>query len=287
MAVSGLMHEVQPEIIFHMSSMATGARDMDLVAPVFEAEVVAALNVMIAAADQPIERLVMCGSLEEPEMGNPPSSPYAAAKAASRLYAQLFYLLYKTPIVCTRIFMAYGPGQLRSKFIPYAISALARNEPLRVASPDRMIDWVYAADVAEGLLAAAIEPGIEARSVDIGSGRLVAIGDILQYLRSIVVPGAPVKVDFVAPRPFEETRVANAAETKRLTGWEAQIPLEEGLNRTYASFRWVAPPASTTIARREKNASGSRRRTAKRFGWLAVAAQQTCESFAMSGLWIS
>jgi len=245
--VDELLRDTQPEIIFHMSSLADGARNMDLVAPIFEAEVVVAINVMMAATAHSIERLIMCGSLEEPDKGSPPSSPYAAAKAASRLYAEMFHLLNKTPIVSTRIFMSYGPGQPLWKFIPYAMGSLARNEPLRVASPDRMVDWIYAADVAEGLLATAIAPGLEGRSVDIGSGRLVAIREVVEHLRSIIASKASLEVDLASPRPFEEIKVSDAAKTKSLTGWEAHTSLEEGLMRTYAAFPWVASPASSRV----------------------------------------
>jgi nucleoside-diphosphate-sugar epimerase len=284
MAVKELIREVRPQIIFHMSSLATGARGMDFVAPIFEAEVVAALNVVMATANRPIERLIMCGSMEEPKLGTPPNSPYAAAKAASRLYADLFHVLYDTPIVNTRIFMAYGPGQAPAKFIPQAIDALARNEPLRVVSADRMIDWIYAADVAEGLLAPAVAPGLEGRSVDIGSGRLVAVRDILKHLHLIVAPKASRKVDFVAPRLVEEISMSDTAETKRLTGWEVRTSLEEGLRRTYAA--WLEFSASSANMLRRQNASRSRRKVGRSFGWLVVA-PQVCEIFETAMLWIN
>ena len=66
-------------------------------------------------------RIVLVGSLTEPEPGDTdaaPGSPYAAAKWASSAYGRMFHALYRAPVVIIRPFMTYGPRQDRRKLIP-------------------------------------------------------------------------------------------------------------------------------------------------------------------------
>jgi len=110
--------EARPDTVFHLSSLANGRPDLGLVEPTFRYELAATVNVLQAATQHKLRRLVLAGSLDEPAPGSQPASPYAAAKAASHVYADLFHSLYGVPLVIARIFMAYGPGQPSWKLIP-------------------------------------------------------------------------------------------------------------------------------------------------------------------------
>lgn len=230
-AVRHLFEEIRPELVFHLSSLANGARDVDLVGRIFDAEVMATLNILLASEASSVERLLLPGSLEESDPSDVPSSPYAAAKSCSRNYAKMFHLLYGTPVVMTRIFMCYGPGQTEWKLIPYTISCLKRGEPPRIASPDRLVDWIYAGDAAEGLIAAISAPGAIGASVDVGSGETHSIREVVQMLRAIVDPAIPVELTG-EPRAHEQVRRADASLTEELTGWRARTSLGEGLRLT-------------------------------------------------------
>jgi nucleoside-diphosphate-sugar epimerase len=236
-AVSRLIADVRPGAIFHLSSLADGRRTPDLVFPIFEAEVISSLNVLSGAREIGVERLLVAGSLETPEPGRPPSSPYAAAKACSGLYADLFRSAYGLPVVNVRIFMCYGPGQPRWKLVPSVISALAAGRAPEVASPDREVDWIYVEDAVAGILAAAAATHVPAAAVDIGTGRLTTIRALVGELRDLM--GSGVELDFsrASPRAREEVRCADATRTAADIGWRAATGLREGLMRTVAAWR--------------------------------------------------
>src|SRR5262245_3382563 len=158
-AVRRLVTDVAPDFIFHLSSLADGRRDLDLVVPTLHAETLAAVNVLTTVAEAGHGRVLVPVSLEEPAPGEAPTSPYAAAKAATGLYARMFPALYRVSVVMARVFMAYGPGQPSWKLIPSTVARLLRNEPPVLESPDRLLDWIYVSDVAEGLIAAMAAPG--------------------------------------------------------------------------------------------------------------------------------
>jgi UDP-glucose 4-epimerase len=231
-AVMRVFQETQPQIVFHLSSLANGSRDIALVDKIFEAELVSTLNVLFACISRPVERILLPGSFEESDGNEAPSSPYAAAKASARLYARMFHLLYDVPIVMTRIFMCYGHGQPEWKVIPYAISCLRRGESPRIGSPDRPVDWVYAPNAAQGLLAAVSAPELDGSSVDVGSGQLHTIREVVEILRTIVNTSVLLDFSAAAPRAHEQVRRADATRTEKLIGWRAQTPLHEGLRLT-------------------------------------------------------
>jgi nucleoside-diphosphate-sugar epimerase len=129
-------------------------------------------------------------------------------------------------------FVCYGPGQPGWKLIPYLIRCFQGGSPPAVASPDRTIDWIFAGDAAQGLLAAASAPSFPGRTIDVGSGRLVTIREIAEKVRALTNSSVEVDYGAAAPRAHEQTWCADADATFRLTGWRARFPLEEGLKIT-------------------------------------------------------
>lgn len=70
-AVQGLLRGLRPDVVLHLASEVSGARDRDLVLPMLRANLLAAIDLMLACADAACRRLVLAGSMEEPELGDP------------------------------------------------------------------------------------------------------------------------------------------------------------------------------------------------------------------------
>jgi len=227
---------IRAELVWHLCSYAQGEHELALVLPTFRGEFETTVNVLVSATECGCKRLIMAGSLEESEPGDVPSSPYAAAKAASRIYAKMFHQLYGLPVVMTRIFMTYGPGQSVKKVIPHSISCLLRGNPLKIASPARKVDWLYVEDLVHGLLAVAAAPGLEGKSVDLGSGELVEIRDVVGRIKRLINPSAPVEFGTSPERALEQVRAADSGTTYALTKWRPTISLDAGLERTVDAY---------------------------------------------------
>lgn len=232
---------VQPDLIFHLASYVAGSRDLACVLPTFHNNLVSTVNLLTAAAEIRCRRVMLAGSLEE---ANPdgssavPCSPYAASKWAASAYGRMFYTLYGVPVVTSRLFMVYGPGQMdHQKLVPYVILSLLKKEAPRLSSGLRLVDWVYVGDVVEGLLAAAQAPGIEGKTIDVGSGKLVPIREIVNQLTELIEPGTQPSFGALADRTLERVCAANTEETKVLTGWTVRTSLAEGLQQTINWYR--------------------------------------------------
>src|SRR5262249_56855024 len=114
-------------------------------------------------------RIGLSGSLmEEPTGGAQavPPSPYGASRWASSAYGRMFHALFDAPVTILRPSYAYGPGQERTKLIPYVITSLLAGESPKLSSGEREIDWIFAEDVARAYLAAASRPGVVGLTLD-------------------------------------------------------------------------------------------------------------------------
>jgi nucleoside-diphosphate-sugar epimerase len=173
-----------------------------------------------------------------------PCSPYAVSKWACTAYARTFHALYGLPVVTARLMMVYGPGQWDvTKLLPYVTTALLSGTSPALSSGTREIDWVYVDDIVDGLLKVALASHINVRTIDLGSGVLTSIRQIVDRLAALIDARVPIRYGAIADRPLERPRAARAEETRQLIGWAAETTLEEGLSRTVNWYRneWCSP----------------------------------------------
>jgi nucleoside-diphosphate-sugar epimerase len=235
-----LIKKIQPHIIFHLTTHGWGAPGLEHVRPTLHNDLIATVNLLTVATELKIRRVILTSSLEEPQGVDEepvPSSPYAAAKWASAVYARMFYQLYQTPVVITRIFMTYGPGQPVQKLIPYTILSLLRGEAPKLSNGQRLVDWIYIDDVIQGLLAAAQANNVEGSTIDLGSGTLTPIRKVVEELVHLVKPETRPLFGALPSRPTEPVRAANIIDTHERIDWQAATPLEKGLALT---VNWYA-----------------------------------------------
>ncbi len=240
-ATGKLVEEVSPEIVFHLASHVAGAREVELVAPTFDANLASTVHLLTAVKHHGCRRFIQVGSLEEPGLGEPlavPSSPYAAAKMAASAYARMFHALYGTPVVLARLFMVYGPAQkdLR-KLVPYLVLSLLRGRRPKLSSGNREVDWIYVDDVVDGLILAAERDGNEGQRVDLGSGKLVPLRKVVETLYRLLAPGLHPPFGTLPDRAMEQVRQARPAESYERLGWRPKIALEVGLAATADWYR--------------------------------------------------
>jgi len=240
-SVRALFKAARPDYVFHLASHVAGSRAIELVSATFSANLTSTVNLLTAATELGCERILLTGSLEEPEPGPEypvPSSPYAAAKFAASAYGRMFHALYNTPVTILRLFMVYGPGQqdLR-KLVPYVTLSLLKGEAPQLSSGTRKVDWIYVDDVAAGYLAAATAKGVEGDTIDLGSGRLETVRTVVEELVGLINPRVQPIFGSLPERTLEQIRTADADSSMRRLGWQVQVGLHNGLARTAEWYR--------------------------------------------------
>ena len=239
-ATKNLLENVKPDVVFHLSGHVTGEPDICHVLPTFRSLLLTTVHLLMSAAEIGCRRILLTGSLTEPQVGqvdSPPSSPYAASKWASNAFGRMFQCLYQTPVVIVRTFMTYGPNQNPKKVIPYSIQSLMRGEPPKLTSGKWRADWIYVDDVIDGFIAAMEIPGIEGSTVDLGTGQLVSVESMVR--QAVEIMGVSIEPQFgaLSSRLHEEVRAADLEHTRRVLGWQPKISLYEGIKRTVEWYR--------------------------------------------------
>jgi UDP-glucose 4-epimerase len=242
--VEMLFSATRPAVVYHLASHVSGRREPENVLPTLSGNLIGAVNVLLAALATRTRRVVLAGSYEEPGAGDAPRSPYAAAKAGATGYARMFAHLYDLSTVVLRPAMIYGPGQRdTTKLIPYVTRCFLTGESPIVGSGRRPIDWVYVDDVVSAFELAADAREIDGEAIDIGSGQLHTIAEVVSMLQAAT--GAANQAEFggLDDRLAEQSLPADTAKADRLLGWRATTSLEDGLARTVESIRSaVGPP---------------------------------------------
>ena len=243
-AVRALIADLRPDVVFHLAGFVSGDRRLDAVLPALQSNLVGTVHLLSALAEFSCRRVVIAGSMEEPDPRDAvvvAASPYAAAKYAATAYARMFHALYEIPVVIARIFVVYGPGQrdLR-KVVPYVTLSLLRHQTPELSSGSRLVDWIYIDDVVDGLLASASAKNAIGGTFDLGSGTLTSVRDVAMQLSKIIGPNTRIAFGNVPDRAREPIRLANVSETSERLGWTASISIADGLDRTVAWYgKWL------------------------------------------------
>lgn len=237
--VHRLMQTIRPDVIFHLAGHVTADPARAHIIPTFQSLLVSTINILYAAADTDCRRIITTGSMTEPSAARGdqtiPRSPYAAAKAASTLYAQMFHALYGTPVVIVRPFVVYGPGQHESKLIPYVIRSLLFGVAPSLASGRWKADWIFVDDVINAFVLAANRLCLEGCTIDLGTGRLTSVCEVVRIIGQLINQHIQPQFGVVADRPDEPISVADVEAASRLLAWRSEIALEQGLETT---VRW-------------------------------------------------
>ena len=165
-----------------------------------------------------------------------PQSPYSASKIAADAMALSFFHAFELPVAVIRPFNVYGPRQSTRAVIPTILTQLHRGATelkLGATSPTR--DFTYVEDTVAGFLAVASCDRALGDVVNIGSGSEIYIGDLVKLLVEITGSDAEIVTEEHRLRPADsevERLLCDNTRAREWTGWEPQVPLEEGLRRT-------------------------------------------------------
>ena len=165
---------------------------------------------------------------------NEPLSPYAASKKAGELMAYSYHKLYQVDVSVVRYFTVFGPAG-RPDMSPYRfIKWIAEEETIQMfGDGSQSRDFTYVVDIARGTIAAIQDVGYEI--INLGGGRNpVSLNTIISKLE--VLLGKKAMIDH---KPFHVADLmetwADISKAKNLLGWEPQVSLDEGLEK---SVQW-------------------------------------------------
>jgi NAD dependent epimerase/dehydratase len=235
--------------IFHLGALIAIPYSYVHPAEVVETNVIGTMNVLLAARDTGIERVVHTSTsevygtaLRVPMDENHPlqgQSPYSASKIGADKLAESFYRSFDLPVVTLRPFNTYGPRQSARAVIPTIITQALTQPVIQLGNLDATRDLTFVSDTVDGFLRAAETPGVEGETFNLGTGSEVKIIELAQEIISQLKKDIKIEVAASRLRP-EKSEVQRLLSDNQLAhtrlGWQPQVPLQQGLAQT---IEWV------------------------------------------------
>jgi dTDP-glucose 4,6-dehydratase len=238
------------QVVFHLGALIAIPYSYLHPYEVAETNVMGTLNVLAAALEAGVERMVHTSTSEvygtarsvpideaHPLQGQ---SPYSASKIGADKLAEAYHLSFGLPVVTIRPFNTFGPRQSARAVIPTIITQALTQTTIRLGSTDTRRDFTYIEDTVSGFLRGAEAPGVEGGTYNLGTGREVTIAEVVELVVQKV--GRPVIIETdperLRPEKSEVLRLlSDNSLAGRELGWSPQIPFEEGIGRTIA---WIS-----------------------------------------------
>jgi nucleoside-diphosphate-sugar epimerase len=239
------------DYVLHQAAIPSVPRSVQDPVTSNRANIDATLNVLVAARDAKVKRVVYAASSsaygdaaalpKQEEMPTAPLSPYALQKLVGEQYMQLFTSLYGLETVSIRYFNVFGPRQDPSS--PYSgvislfITALIENRaPTIYGDGSQTRDFTYVANVVDGVLRACTAPAASGQVINVATGGRISLNDLFRSIAKIT--GATAQPQYVATRAGDvRDSQADINRAERLLGYRPTVDLDEGLARTVAWYR--------------------------------------------------
>lgn len=242
------------DYVLHQAAIPSVPRSVSDPVTSNRSNVDATLNVLVAARDAGVRRLVYAGSssaygdtptLPKHEgMPTSPLSPYALQKLVGEQYAAMFTKLYGFDTVTIRYFNVFGPRQ--DPLSPYSgvislfISALVDGRrPTIFGDGEQTRDFTFVANVVDGVLRAASAAGVAGRTVNVATGGRISLNELFATLRDLT--GSTLEASYAPARPGDvKHSQADITRARQVLGYEPIVGLREGLGRTLDWYRSTA-----------------------------------------------
>jgi nucleoside-diphosphate-sugar epimerase len=234
------------DVVIHEGALPSVPRSVQDPLTSNEVNVNGTLNVLLAARDNDVRRVVFASSSsvyganpalpKTEELLPRPISPYGVSKLAAEQYCMAYMSVYGLETVAVRYFNVFGPRQdpasQYSAVIPKFIRlALAGKQPLICGDGLQVRDFTYIDNVVDATVAAAQVPGAAGRVMNVACGEAIILLDVVKSI------GEALDIDI---RPeFGEARLGDIRESyacidlaREVLGYEPRVAFADGVRRT-------------------------------------------------------
>jgi nucleoside-diphosphate-sugar epimerase len=245
------------DFVLHEAALASVPRSVADPAGTHAACATGTLNVLIAARNAGVKRVVYAASssaygdtVELPKhegMPSLPLSPYAAAKLTGEHYMRSFFASYDLETISLRYFNVFGPRQdPKSEYaavVPqFVTSALDNRAPTIFGDGGQTRDFTYIENVVRANMLACNAPrGACGHVYNVGCGERVSLNDLWRSIKEVT--GTTVDAIYVPARVGDvRDSLASLDRIRAQLGYTPAVGMHEGLRRTIDSFRQQPAP---------------------------------------------
>ena len=241
------------DYVLHQAAVASVPKSVDQPRPSHDSNITGTFNLLIAARDAKVKRVVYAGSssiygetptLPKTEQMIPdPISPYAVQKLAGEHYLTSFCRVYGLPTVTLRYFNVFGPFQDPSSMYSgvlakFCLAMLSGQTPTIYGDGEQSRDFTYIDNNVNANLLAATAPAekVAGRVFNIATGSQITLNDTVKILRKLTGYSGEVKY---GPERAGDIRhsYADISAAKSALGYTPTVDFEAGLSKTVAWYR--------------------------------------------------
>src|SRR6266852_3311980 len=259
--VQKAMH--QAEYVIHLAARTSVPRSVKDPIDTNRANVDGTLNVLVAARDNKVKRVVYAASssaygetatLPKTESMQPvPISPYGVAKYAGELYAYAFGRCYELETVSLRYFNIFGPRQdpdspYSGVLSRFASAFLEDSEPVIYGDGEQTRDFTFVENAVQANLLACEAPNVSGKVFNVGTGGRTSLNKVLKALGKITGKTPEAKYEPARDGDIRDSQ-ADISKAREYLGYDPQVDFEEGLSRT---FEWYRSSQTKAPAKSEK-----------------------------------
>jgi UDP-N-acetylglucosamine/UDP-N-acetyl-alpha-D-glucosaminouronate 4-epimerase len=242
------------DYVLHQAAIPSVPRSVDDPITSNRANVDATLNVLVAARDARVKRVVYAGSSsaygntatlpKREDMPTNPLSPYALQKLVGEQYMQMFTTLYSLETVTIRYFNVFGPRQDPSSPYSGVISVFAKallesRAPKIYGDGEQTRDFTYVANVVDGVLRAAKAPGASGQVFNVATESRISLNELFRTMRRLV--GSELNPSYAPARSGDVMdSQADITRARTVLGYKPIVSFEEGLRQTLEWYRTEA-----------------------------------------------
>jgi len=238
------------DVVFHLASLIAIPYSYAAPASYVETNVGGAVNVLQAALDAGVEKVVHTSTSEvygtalytpidekHPLQGQ---SPYSASKIGADKIAESYHLSFDLPVATIRPFNTYGPRQSARAIIPTVITQALQKDRVEAGLLSPVRDFTFVKDTVAGFIKVAENDDTAGETINVGSGSAVSIGELIRLILDCMGTEKKVVAREERMRPAKSEvmqLLCDNRKARRLLGWEPNVGLEQGLAETVAFFR--------------------------------------------------
>ena len=244
------------EIVFHEAALASVPRSVADPVSTNECCVNATLNVLVAAKEAGVRRVVYAGSSSAygdtptlPKVENmlpDPISPYAVAKLAGEQYLRAFTRVYGLETVTLRYFNVFGPYQDPTSHYSGVLAIfcrkmLAGEQPTIYGDGEHSRDFTYIDNVVHANLLASEAPAekVSGRMMNVATGTRITLNQTFDILRGLTgFNGEPAYAELRSGDIKDS--LADIRLAGELLGYKPIVDFKEGLRKTVEWYRATA-----------------------------------------------
>lgn len=240
-------------IISHQAALGSVPRSINDPLTTNDVNITGTVNIFMAAKEKKIKRVVYAASSstygdhpglpkKEDQIGRP-LSPYAITKYVNELYADVFARVYYLEFIGLRYFNVFGPKQNPNgpyaAVIPLFIQALLNERsPVINGDGEASRDFTYVSNAVQANTLSLFTSNADAANevYNIAYGQQTSLLRLAQYLKRLA--GSQVDVLHAAERIGDvKHSLADISKARRLLGYSPDVPVEEGLKRTFEWYK--------------------------------------------------